>query len=255
MDSDIYPHASYKDAGHERKLTGTRGKTIYSSALQLLLLAGILALEMPQVLGHLDTDAITGTANQLHEMWYEVRPRQPRRQCPELFAVCLMKPSLDLPSGLPSVSGHVLFHHKYPHRLEAYFQVSGFPQDPSQPARAIHVHQYGDVSASCLTTGPHFNPMNVNHPQHPGDFNNFQVSNGRIVKRLTNLRASLYGKYSILGRGVVIHEHEDDLGLGGDQASLQHGNSGRRLACCTIGLSKGDLWRNTVRNRRRSGTA
>ncbi|XP_067866443.1 extracellular superoxide dismutase [Cu-Zn]-like [Heterodontus francisci] len=243
MDSD-----SDKDAGHERKLTGTQGKTIYSSALQLLLLAGTLALQVQQVLGHLDTDAITGTANQLNEMWYKLTPWQLNQPSSELYAVCLMQPSLDLPTGLPSVSGYVLFYQKYQEKLQAYFQVSGFPQDPSQPARAIHVHQYGDVSASCLTTGPHFNPMNVSHPQHPGDFNNFRVSNGRIVKRLTNLRASLYGKYSILGLGVVIHENEDDLGLGGDQASLQHGNSGRRLACCTIGLSKGDLWRNTVRN-------
>ena len=30
----------------------------------------------------------------------------------------------------------------------------------------------------------------------------------------------LKGKYNIIGRSVVIHEDEDDLGLGGDKESL-----------------------------------
>ena len=35
---------------------------------------------------------------------------------------------------------------------------------------------------------------------------------------------------------------EDDLGRGKNDISMKTGNSGGRLACCTIGLSDGRSW-------------
>ncbi|XP_051866311.1 extracellular superoxide dismutase [Cu-Zn]-like [Pristis pectinata] len=164
-----------------------------------------------------------------------------------ITAACRMEPSSDLGADLPSVRGYVLFSQTYPNgRLTAYFNLKGFPLSDSRALRAMHVHQYRVVDGNCSTTGPHYNPRNVNHPLHPGDFNNFQVLCGKIVAFRTNLRANLFGPESIIGRGLVLHEKEDDLGLGGNQASLQNGNSGRRLACGTITLSKGDRWRRLV---------
>jgi Cu-Zn family superoxide dismutase len=49
---------------------------------------------------------------------------------------------------------------------------------------------------------------------------------------------TLYGENSILGRSVVLHEKEDDLGLGGNPDSKKTGNSGKRIACSIIGLCK-----------------
>ena len=48
----------------------------------------------------------------------------------------------------------------------------------------------------------------------------------------------LKGKANIIGRGLIIHENEDDLGLGPYDASKINGNSGKRIACAIIGISK-----------------
>lgn len=49
---------------------------------------------------------------------------------------------------------------------------------------------------------------------------------------------SLYGEYSIVGRSVVVHADEDDLGKTNHPDSLKTGNSGKRVACGIIGLAK-----------------
>ena len=42
---------------------------------------------------------------------------------------------------------------------------------------------------------------------------------------------SLFGAQSIIGRSVVVHSGEDDLGKGGHPDSLKTGNAGGRAAC------------------------
>jgi len=39
---------------------------------------------------------------------------------------------------------------------------------------------------------------------------------------------------NIVGRSIVVHAGEDDLGLGGATDSLTTGNAGARVACCKI---------------------
>ena len=46
----------------------------------------------------------------------------------------------------------------------------------------------------------------------------------------------MLGDRSIVGRGLVVHADEDDLGRGGDAESLKTGNAGDRLACGIISL-------------------
>ncbi|NXU60520.1 SODE dismutase, partial [Horornis vulcanius] len=122
------------------------------------------------------------------------------------------------------------------------FYLDGFPLDNNQSSRAIHIHELGDLSNGCDSTGGHYNPFRVNHPRHPGDFGNFLPKEGKIRKYKTNLFATVFGPYSIMGRSVVIHEQEDDMGKGNNKASLENGNAGKRLACCVIGITNKNLW-------------
>ena len=48
----------------------------------------------------------------------------------------------------------------------------------------------------------------------------------------------LFGDTSVIGRSMVVHEGEDDLGKGGHSDSLTTGHSGARVACGTIGLAE-----------------
>lgn len=159
-----------------------------------------------------------------------------------LYAACKVRPSTSLPNeGLPKVYGQVLFKQEPQGKLQVLFRFSGFPKEGPPEPRAIHIHQYGDLNQGCDSTGGHYNPHGVDHPSHPGDFGNFVPQDGRIGAMLES-EATLFGGLSVLGRAVVLHENIDDLGLGGDAGSLLHGNAGRRLACCIIGISSPSQW-------------
>lgn len=157
-----------------------------------------------------------------------------------LYAVCNLRPGSALPEDVPQPNGHVLFKQDRSQGvLRVLFHVYGFPTD-GEP-KAIHIHQYGDLSQGCSSTRGHYNPYGENHPNHPGDFGNFVPQEG-IITAVVESKATLFGGMSVIGRAVVIHEKADDLGRGGDVGSLLNGNAGRRLACCVIGISSPDLW-------------
>ncbi|XP_048365305.1 extracellular superoxide dismutase [Cu-Zn] [Sphaerodactylus townsendi] len=160
-----------------------------------------------------------------------------------IHAICEVKPSRNLEAGKPQVNGQVLFQQVYPHgKLNAIFYLDGFPPDSNAAGRAIHIHEFGDLSMGCDSAGGHYNPFKVNHPFHPGDFGNFYPQDGKIRLSMSNLQPSLFNKQAILGRSVVIHENADDMGKGNNSGSLEHGNAGKRLACCVIGFCKEEMW-------------
>lgn len=70
-----------------------------------------------------------------------------------------------------------------------------------------------------------------------GDLGNIIVANQRAVIDITDEVIQLTGPHSIIGRALVIHQAEDDLGKGGNEESLKTGNAGKRWACGIIGLT------------------
>jgi Cu-Zn family superoxide dismutase len=92
----------------------------------------------------------------------------------------------------------------------------------------------------------HFNPFGKNHgcpglkERHVGDLGNI-VTNGKgeakyvFYDNVIKLRGT---KCNIIGRGLIIHEDEDDCGAGTNTESLKTGNAGKRIACAVIGYSK-----------------
>ena len=103
----------------------------------------------------------------------------------------------------------------------------------------FHIHEFGDMSDGCKSMGGHYNPDNVNHGDlkqgHVGDLENVLADDKGVAKfTIKAPRVDLIGERSVIGRGIVIHEDEDDLGKGGDAESLKTGNAGERLACGVI---------------------
>jgi len=109
----------------------------------------------------------------------------------------------------------------------------------------MHIHASADRRDGCGSTCAHYNPYKGTHKDvnqtgnHLGDLGNIEVrSDGSCEAIITVDNLPLVGPIQIMGRCVVIHEKDDDLGLGigSDQAeSIKTGNSGARIACGIIG--------------------
>jgi superoxide dismutase, Cu-Zn family len=106
---------------------------------------------------------------------------------------------------------------------------------------AIHIHEFGDVSADDgSAAGGHYNPGGHTHggPEtehhHAGDLGNLSTDAAGnahyelVVKDLT----LCCGKAPVIGRSIIIHAKEDDL------ASQPAGNAGPRIAQGVIGIAK-----------------
>lgn len=110
----------------------------------------------------------------------------------------------------------------------------------------FHIHEYGDMREGCSSCCSHFNPYGQQHggrdskKRHVGDLGNIVVNDRGVCKcSFVDSRIKLKGRCNIIGRSVMIHADEDDLGLGGDDESLRTGNAGARISCGVIGISRG----------------
>jgi superoxide dismutase, Cu-Zn family len=81
----------------------------------------------------------------------------------------------------------------------------------------------------------HSGRENVN--RHLGDLGNIEADHyGHANIRLLAKDLNLSGPGSIVGRALVVHSKEDDLGRGSNPESKINGNSGSRVACGVVVL-------------------
>ena len=109
----------------------------------------------------------------------------------------------------------------------------------------FHIHESGDLSDGCTSLCAHYNPYNKLHggpkdkERHVGDLGNITANNKGIgIINLKDKLIKLKGKYSVIGRSLIIHEDEDDLGKGPFEDSKTTGHSGKRIACGIIGYAR-----------------
>ena len=142
------------------------------------------------------------------------------------------------------LKGYVKFKQNSPNQP---VRISGKIENLKSGKHGIHVHVYGNLlKTECTKCGGHFNPYNKKHGgrgelnSHAGDLGNISPNKDGIARfYFKTYKLSLFNnKKNIIGRSIVIHRDEDDLGKGTNIDSLETGNSGPRLDGAVIGLDK-----------------
>lgn len=115
-------------------------------------------------------------------------------------------------------------------QLDVTASVDGLPPG----AHAYHVHVYGDCSSpDGESAGPHFNFAGSSFGESrmiTGNLGELRPEGKQMSVQQTRIQASLQGRFSIIGRAVIVHEH------GNDPMSPPDGAAGKRLACGAIGI-------------------
>uniref|UniRef100_O04997 Superoxide dismutase [Cu-Zn], chloroplastic n=1 Tax=Solidago canadensis var. scabra TaxID=59294 RepID=SODCP_SOLCS len=142
--------------------------------------------------------------------------------------------------GTSSVEGVVTLTQEEDGPTTVNVKITGLTPGP----HGFHLHEFGDTTNGCISTGPHFNPNGNTHGapedenRHAGDLGNIIANaDGVAEATIVDNQIPLTGPNAVVGRAFVVHELADDLGKGGHELSLSTGNAGGRLACGVVGLT------------------
>ncbi|XP_077293195.1 superoxide dismutase [Cu-Zn] 5-like [Arctopsyche grandis] len=177
---------------------------------------------------------------------------KPNRYPPITPAPTTPKPTTSLPTAPPqprqaivrlqgpTVNGNVTFTQPFNGGI---VKIEGTILGLTTGKYGFHVHAKGDLTGGCVSAGPHYNPLNRTHGaanaaiRHVGDLGNIVTDeNNSTIINFTDSIITLIGEYSIIGRAVVVHGREDDLGLTDHVDSKSTGNAGPRVSCGVIGI-------------------
>jgi Cu-Zn family superoxide dismutase len=115
--------------------------------------------------------------------------------------------------------------------LDVVANVTGLPG----AHHALHVHVFGDCGGKAgSAAGPHFNftgsSFRPDGREVVGALGTLDAAAGVSTTHLRSEGASLQGKFSVLGRSIIVHARADDPERPPD------GGVGEHLACGVIGL-------------------
>uniref|UniRef100_D6QXC0 Superoxide dismutase [Cu-Zn] n=2 Tax=rosids TaxID=71275 RepID=D6QXC0_9ROSI len=154
--------------------------------------------------------------------------------------VAAVKKAVAVLKGNSNVEGVVSLTQENDGPTTVNVRITGLTPGP----HGFHLHEYGDTTNGCMSTGAHFNPNSMTHGapedevRHAGDLGNVVANaNGVAEATIVDNQIPLSGPNTVIGRALVVHELEDDLGKGGHELSLSTGNAGGRLACGVVGLT------------------
>jgi len=156
--------------------------------------------------------------------------RKTRKRSPAVMGVAVFKDG--------SIQGEVVItNDKQGIMLKAKF--TKLPPGP----HGFHIHKAGDLRGEgCMGLCEHYDIGHHVHgagptskkERHTGDLGNIALPATRSY-----IRKSYYIKgpsvMDLLGRSLIVHEGEDDLGQGGYDDSKTTGHSGKRMGCAIIG--------------------
>ena len=107
--------------------------------------------------------------------------------------------------------------------------------DPNRK-HGFHIHQKS-FKTSCSEAGSHYNPKGKEHggldseQRHDGDLGNIETDVNGISYGDMYVELNLE---DIIGRTIVLHAKEDDLGVNNTKESKTTGNAGKRIDCAII---------------------
>lgn len=160
-----------------------------------------------------------------------------------LYVLAATKKAVAVLKGDSKVEGVVSLTQEDDGPTTVNVRITGLTPGP----HGFHLHEYGDTTNGCMSTGAHFNPNKMTHGapedevRHAGDLGNIIANaDGVAEATIVDTQIPLSGPNAVVGRALVVHELEDDLGKGGHELSLTTGNAGGRLACgmcsCTLSI-------------------
>jgi len=120
--------------------------------------------------------------------------------------------------------------------------------------RGFHIHTNKELTNECKDAGGHFNPEEFEHAgiehksRHCGDLGNIEIVENGVETIIHDSKISLSEDETcyFIGRSIVIHQGEDDLGLGGHSDSKTTGHAGSRIGCCIIEKGSADYWTKSI---------
>ena len=140
--------------------------------------------------------------------------------------------------GTNNITGSVLFTNTSDNNCQVKAHFTQLPLGK----HGFHIHKSGDLrDEGCKGACDHYHkgPLKphggpptktTKSDRHTGDLGNVEGPEFQKIYILQNVSAN-----ELLGRAVIIHEDEDDLGLGPFEDSLTTGHSGKRIGCAIIG--------------------